>query len=46
MTGCPVLGDCATYAGQEQVWGVWAGRWHDGRGHSREVEGQQPETAA
>ena len=43
--GCPVPGNRATYADQEQVWGVWAGRWHNGKGHSREVHEQRPEAA-
>lgn len=28
---CPVRRECADYAEQTPVWGVWAGVWHDGK---------------
>lgn len=28
---CPVRQECADYAAQTPVWGVWAGVWHDGK---------------
>lgn len=27
---CPVREPCASYAASTAVWGVWAGRWHNG----------------
>jgi hypothetical protein len=29
---CPVRQECADYAAQAPVWGLWAGEWHGRRG--------------